>query len=106
MPDVTQLASDAVVNSSYAKVQNWLNNTSHLEAIGVNNSTNAYSVKNQSFVVTLSGDIMRVIWEHIPPVLDSGNISTLWYRGQLDWIDGVYSNEAWINALEWSGAEK
>lgn len=26
----------------------------------------------------------------------------LWYQGQLDWVDGVYSNEAWLNALEWS----
>jgi carboxypeptidase C (cathepsin A) len=103
MANVTHIVNQSFVNNSFAQVQKWINDQSHLEAIGVKNGS--YSVKNQAVYQSLTGDIMRVIWGHIPPVLEAG-IPTLWYQGQLDWIDGVYSNEAWINALEWGGATK
>jgi carboxypeptidase C (cathepsin A) len=90
-------------DQAFSKVERWLNNSEHLEAIGVDTSIPPV-VKNSKVYENLKSDIMRVIWGHIPPILDAG-ITTLWYQGQLDWVDGVYSNEAWLNALEWTGSE-
>ena len=95
---------DNISDPRFEKVQSWLNNSQHLHAINV--PPRNCPVKNSTVFEKLKPDIMRVIWGHIPPILDAGNITTLWYQGQLDWIDGVYSNEAWLNALEWSGSSQ
>ena len=84
-------------------VQDWMNNKTLTSAIGVRDGESAVA-KNGTVLAHLDGDIMRVIWGYIPPILEAG-IPMLWYQGQLDWVDGVYSNEAWINALDWSGAD-
>ena len=102
MGNIGQFVSDATIDPAFSRVQEWLNNTDHLSAIGVNELERPI-VKNSTVFENLKSDIMRVIWGHIPPILEA-KIPTLWYQGQLDWVDGVYSNEAWINALEWSGA--
>ena len=95
---------DSTSDPRFEKVQSWLNNPQHLHAINV--PPRNCLVKNSTVFEKLKPDIMRVIWGHIPPILDADNITTLWYQGQLDWIDGVYSNEAWLNALEWSGSSQ
>lgn len=84
------------------QVETWINNPDVQGALGL--ESRAVVAKNVTVFENLKPDIMRVIWHFIPPVLEA-NIPMLWYQGQLDWIDGVYSNEAWINALQWSGAE-
>ena len=104
MGNIDQFISDATIDPMFSKVQAWLNDTDHLSAIGLDPSSHHPMVKNSTVFENLKSDIMRVIWGHIPPILEA-KIPTLWYQGQLDWVDGVYSNEAWINALEWSGAK-
>jgi carboxypeptidase C (cathepsin A) len=84
------------------EIQKWMNRSENLHAIGVHAKGEPFLVKSAIVFDTLKNDIMTVMWDHIPPLLDA-HIPTLWYQGQLDWVDGVFSNEAWINALEWSG---
>ena len=87
------------------KLENWMNTPSARAALNVSLplETKVWA-KNETVFNRLKPDIMRVMWDYIPPILDSG-VRMLLYQGQLDWVDGVYSNEAWINALNWSGAE-
>jgi len=104
MGNIGQFLPNATIDPSFSKVQEWLKNEEHLSSIGVH-AFPPPLVKNFTVSENLKSDIMRVIWGHIPPILDA-QIPTLWYQGQLDWVDGVYSNEAWINALQWSGADE
>lgn len=86
------------------EVGTWMNKTENLVAVGVPENSHPV-VKNQTVFDHLKDDIMTVMWQHITPLLEAG-MTTLWYQGQLDWVDGVYSNEAWINALPWSGNQE
>ena len=93
--------SELMVNLEY-----WLNNPGLREALNVIiNATTKIQAKNIDVFNKMKPDIMRVIWKNIPPVLES-QVPMLWDQGQLDWVDGVYSNQAWINALEWKDAAK
>lgn len=103
MSDVSKLTAESHPETLMATVQDWMNNSTLVSAIGVPTDV-IYVAKNETVFAALKPDIMRVIWQYIPPVLAAG-VPMLWYQGQVDWVDGVYSNEAWINALEWKGAK-
>ncbi len=101
MANIGQQLSDA--EPVMVEIATWMNNTDNLDAIGV--PKQYYPVKSPIVFEHLKNDIMTVMWDQITALLDAG-VVTLWYQGQLDWVDGVYSNEAWINALQWSGKDQ
>jgi vitellogenic carboxypeptidase-like protein len=49
----------------------------------------------------LFDDIMQSQADKVPVLLRS--LRVLLYQGQFDWKDGPFSNEAWINKLDWDG---
>jgi carboxypeptidase C (cathepsin A) len=104
MSNIGHFTSETKPNDLMVELDNWMNDSSLRKVLGMK-SDSPLSAKNQTVFNALKPDIMRVIWQYIPPILEA-NIPMLWYQGQLDWVDGVFSNEAWINALEWSGAEE
>lgn len=52
----------------------------------------------------LAGDVMRSQKGSVEKLLIAG-VKVMLYQGQFDWKDGVVSNEAWIQTLQWPGAE-
>ena len=103
MSNIGKLTAETQPDALMNRVQDFMNNKTLLGAIGVP-ADGVYVAKNVTVFNSLKPDIMRVIWQYIPPVL-AANVPMLWYQGQLDWVDGVYSNEAWLNALEWRGSK-
>ena len=102
MSNIGHLVTETHPNELMTELEDFLNNDSVHEALNVK-TLDHVTAKNATVFDKLKPDIMRVIWQYIPTVLNK-DIPMLWYQGQLDWVDGVYSNEAWLNALEWGGA--
>ena len=98
-PSVDMSHVDEKMKTPFTRTQEIVDDPNFLASIGIEKK---FVVKNPKVLLNLNPDIMKPVWQYIPGVLHS--VPTLWYQGQLDWVDGVYSNEAWINALEWSGA--
>ena len=61
-----------------------------------------FTAFNPNVVNTLRADVMRSMMNYVGEALDSG-IPVLLYQGVHDWIDGVFSNEAWISQTPWRG---
>lgn len=51
----------------------------------------------------LYDDVMQSQADKIPFLLE--RIRVLLYQGQFDWKDGAFSNELWINRMNWDGKE-
>jgi carboxypeptidase C (cathepsin A) len=105
MSNIGHLTSETNPSELMQKLNFWMNDQRVHKALNISARIDHIpTAKNQTVFDELKPDIMKVIWQYIPSVLER-NVSMLWYQGQLDWVDGVYSNEAWINALEWNGAQ-
>ena len=68
-------------------------------------SAQPFASYNPKVSETMRADVMRSMIHDVERILDS-DIPVLLYQGLFDWIDGVYSNEAWMMEMKWKGAKR